>query len=278
MNLYRLHSAPVVVSRDEAQAIGCDIFVRARDTKAWIVSLDDGPHRVQLQRIQRSPLVPSYVAETATGHQVYFAAKQPRAEAYDAIVLELLAPFFGATGITLDGFARKPGYRVSKIWSHNVSYTERQIVSAFPRKRPAARHVPTSTASLMPSTLDEQLVISGMLHGAHDLLPFVETDDFVGPSRALFVAARCVQASGTRIDAAALYADLRRQDAIAGRTYETHSLASIAAIVPAPTDLVLDAAFRLAAARAARETVLRVDARLEREQAEIDALALREVA
>lgn len=110
---------------------------------SWAIDLDAGSKREQRERILRSPIVPSLVVETKNGFHVYWLAKGARAEAWNAIVLERLVPYFGADRNARDlcRILRVPGFLhlkdpkepflVRVAWQHAVAYTEQQIAQAF---------------------------------------------------------------------------------------------------------------------------------------------------
>lgn len=122
---------------------------------AWAVDMDAGSKDEQRARIQDCPLVPSLVVETKRGHQVYWKAKDGRAEHWNGIVVDRLVPYFGADKNARDlaRILRVPGFLhlkdpadpflVLAVWpeqapdawpvrGYPVSYTERQMAAAFP--------------------------------------------------------------------------------------------------------------------------------------------------
>jgi RepB DNA-primase from phage plasmid len=111
---------------------------------AWAVDMDAGTKAEQVAKLKRSPLVPSLVVETKRGYQAYWAAKDGRAEHWNAIVLDRLVPYFGADSNARDlaRILRVPGYRhwkdpadpfqVQQVWEHTVAYSEQQVALAYP--------------------------------------------------------------------------------------------------------------------------------------------------
>ncbi len=115
-----------------------------RQINAWAVDMDAGSKEEQRATLRRSPLVPSLVVETKRGYQAYWNAREAKPEHWNAIVLERLVPFFGADKNARDlaRILRVPGYLHQKdpanpflcktVWRFDVSYSERQMVEAFP--------------------------------------------------------------------------------------------------------------------------------------------------
>ncbi|MGE0206101.1 MAG: hypothetical protein AB7E70_19675 [Hyphomicrobiaceae bacterium] len=279
MTLYRLHSVPIAVTKDQAQQIGADIFVRVES--AWIVEVSGQGAK---QRLMKSPLVPSFIVETRASYQVYFAAKErpaPDTTAYR------IAPYFG--GAVVQEYARKPGYldgetRVTTRWRHSVAYTARQIASVFPRAKQPAPIAPISMSpntNLLADPMDEELVAAGILQQQLPLLAFLETDDFASRVRWLFVAARNLEARSAPITPEAILSELVRYDQLADANsslrWSLQELQRMAS-VPVPVDMLLDAASRLVQRRDARALVMQLDAEAERQQQEIDQQALEDAA
>lgn len=110
---------------------------------AWAVDIDEGTKEAQLERI-KAGLLPTMVIETKRGYQVYWAAKDAKAEHYKAIVADRLVPFYGADPKARDlaRILRKPGFLhlknpqepflVRKVWEYPVSYTELQMATFYP--------------------------------------------------------------------------------------------------------------------------------------------------
>lgn len=116
---------------------------------AWAIDMDDGSKQEQHDKLQASPLVPSLIVETRRGYQAYWLATAcrkdgpPKAEHWNALVLERLVPHFGSDKNARDlcRVLRVPGYKHMKdpsspfnvrvVWKHHVGYTERQIADAF---------------------------------------------------------------------------------------------------------------------------------------------------
>jgi len=111
--------------------------------RAWAVDMDEGTKVEQHAKLQRSPLVPTYIVETKRGYQAYWGAKDGRADHWNAIVLERLVPFFGADKNARDlcRILRVPSFLhlkdpndpflVREVWKQPVLYSERQIAEAF---------------------------------------------------------------------------------------------------------------------------------------------------
>lgn len=282
MTLYRLHSTAIEVTKEQAQVIGADIFFRP---PAYVVDVPKQNRRA----IERSPIVPSFVVECHASYQLYFAAKEAVAP---QVTGHHIAPFFA--GQTVD-YARKPGYldvttRVEKRWQHSVSYTARQLATAFPRvKQPAPAHVPqNSAASLVPSPTDEQHVLAGILQGMLPALPDLEVDHFCSPVRLAFRAIRNLEARGIAILPQLVHHELVAYDRLADQDHQysrysnaepwpVSRLEQLVA-VPIPVDFVFAAADRLDSRLNARRLVIDLDAEAERVQHEIDSIALEDAA
>jgi hypothetical protein len=117
---------------------------------AWAIDMDDGTKAEQHARLLRSPLIPSLIVETKSGFHAYWLAAAhrdlgaPKADHWNAIVLERLVPFFGSDKNARDlcRVLRVPGFRHMKdpahpfdiriAWKQHVAYTEPQIAEAFP--------------------------------------------------------------------------------------------------------------------------------------------------
>ena len=110
---------------------------------AWAVDMDAGTKDEQHTKLLRGPLVPSLIVETKRGFQAWWAARDGKADHWNALVLERLVPFFGSDKNARDlcRILRVPGYlhlkdpadpfKVRVAWKHDVSYSERQIAEAF---------------------------------------------------------------------------------------------------------------------------------------------------
>lgn len=116
---------------------------------AWAIDMDDGTKQQQRDRLLASPIIPSLIVETKRGYQAYWLATTcpnygaPKAENWNAIVLERLVPHFGSDKNARDlcRVLRVPGFKHMKdpanpfmvriVWKHHVGYTERQIGAAF---------------------------------------------------------------------------------------------------------------------------------------------------
>lgn len=111
---------------------------------AWAVDMDEGTKQQMHDKLQRSPLVPTFIVETKRGYQAYWAAQDGKADHWNAIVLERLVPFFGSDANARDlcRILRVPGFlhlkdpsdpfKVRCVWKHPVRYSERQVADAFP--------------------------------------------------------------------------------------------------------------------------------------------------
>lgn len=111
---------------------------------AWAVDMDVGTKQQMHDRLQASPLVPSIIVETKRGYQAYWAARDAKADHWNAIVLERLVPFFGSDANARDlcRILRVPGFlhlkdpsdpfKIRLAWKHVVAYSEQQIGEAFP--------------------------------------------------------------------------------------------------------------------------------------------------
>lgn len=123
--------------------------------RAWAVDMDSGTKEEQRARLHRSPVEPTLIVETRRGYQAYWNAKDALPEHWNAIVLQRLVPFFGADPNARDiaRILRVPGYLhlkdptkpflVRTVHTCPVSYTEQQMVRAFPepkREAPKAVH------------------------------------------------------------------------------------------------------------------------------------------
>lgn len=294
MSLYRLHgSTPIAVSKDKAQAIGCDIFIRADEARAWIVEVagrspDDKPRLHS--RVNRGPLVPSFVVETRLGYQLHFAAKHYSPDLSKQLVNERIAPGLHAAPVT---FARKPGYYdgqhlVSVVWRHSVSYTDIQIAQRFPRRPPLQTTqpvmAPISESLLVAPTSYEENVVAGALNGLLEYLPHAECDHFLSPARHVWTAIRNLDARGVAIKPGHVHAELVAYDRLAGRNYEGQwTLERLEQLASVPIGLVDVLAYldQLDEALHRRRLVLALDEEdavaRQQQDAEIDDIALRDV-
>lgn len=119
---------------------------------AWPVDIDAGSKDAQRARLLGAPLIPSLIVETKRGFQAYWRAKDAKPEHWDALVLERIVPYFGADPNARDlcRILRVPGFLHLKnpdepflcraVWRHDVAYTERQFVAAFPWVPSRERH------------------------------------------------------------------------------------------------------------------------------------------
>jgi hypothetical protein len=116
---------------------------------AWAIDMDEGTKAEQHARIHASPLIPSLVVETKRGFQAYWCATvdpvfgAPRAEHWNAIVLERLVPHFGSDANARDlcRILRVPNtlhlkdpsdpFRIRLVWKHVVAYTTSQMRDGF---------------------------------------------------------------------------------------------------------------------------------------------------
>jgi hypothetical protein len=166
VQLYRMHDAPdaskaaVPVAADQAKLWntpekGFGIFLTVNNfagarrkenlthINAWAIDMDDGTKDEQATKLRNAPLVPSVIVETKRGFQAYWAAKDGKAEHWNALVLERLVPHFGSDKNARDlcRLLRAPGFlhlknpaepfKVRTVWKLEVSYTERQLAEAF---------------------------------------------------------------------------------------------------------------------------------------------------
>lgn len=111
---------------------------------AWAVDIDEGSKDDMRRRILSCPLPPSMAVETKRGFQVWWGAKDGKADHWNAIVLERLVPHFGADKNARDlcRILRVPGYlhlkdpadpfKIKIAYRSNVSYTEQQIYARMP--------------------------------------------------------------------------------------------------------------------------------------------------
>lgn len=176
MTWYRMHDAPdapkaaIPVERSEAKRwntpeAGFGIFATVntfdgprrkenlRRINAWPVDIDDGSKESQQAKILGAPLWPSMIVETKRGFQVYYCAKDGKAKHWDAILQNILVPYFGADKNARDlcrilrvaGFLhlKDPSspFLIRMAYQRNVAYTEQQIVKAFPWVQNKTAHV-----------------------------------------------------------------------------------------------------------------------------------------
>lgn len=114
--------------------------------KAWAIDMDDGTKAEMRAKLLASPLVPTAIVETKRGYQAYWNARRdcaPKAEHWNAIVLERLVPHYGADKNARDlaRILRQPGFLhlkdpadpflVRTVHEWFVEYTERQMAEAF---------------------------------------------------------------------------------------------------------------------------------------------------
>lgn len=110
---------------------------------AWAIDIDGGDKKAQMARIESSPLIPSLVVETKSGHHVYWRARDASPDHWNAIVLDRLVPHFGADKNARDiaRILRAPGFLhlkdpanpfpVRAIWRHDCAYSERDMARKF---------------------------------------------------------------------------------------------------------------------------------------------------
>lgn len=114
---------------------------------AWAIDLDEGTKDQQIQRIMKSPLVPTMIVESKNGYHVWWAAEDGTAENYEQIVSERLVPFFNADKNAKDicRLLRMPDFYHMKdpaspflvkikFWNPRT-YTEAEMLKFFPAKK-----------------------------------------------------------------------------------------------------------------------------------------------
>ncbi len=152
-----------------------------RYINGWYVEIDRGEKIDQLKKIQASPLEPSFVVETKRGYQIIFGAKDASLERYFEINKYGLVPFFDGDPNACDlcRVLREPGYYHLKDPDHpflvkaahqsDASYTEREIITAFPLRKPPDKREkfgkldqPSKIPKIKVSNEDALLRLSGM--------------------------------------------------------------------------------------------------------------------
>lgn len=111
---------------------------------AWAVDMDKGSKPEMLQRIERSPLVPTMVVETKSGYHVYWKAEDATRENWKAIVDNRLIPFFQSDKKAKDmcRILRRPGFYhlknpsepflIKKVSYQHVQYSEQLMLKSYP--------------------------------------------------------------------------------------------------------------------------------------------------
>lgn len=124
--------------------------------KAWAIDMDEGTKEEMAAKLRASPLVPTAIVETKRGYQAYWNARRdcgPKANHWNALVLERLVPHYGADKNARDlaRILRQPGFLhlkdpaapflVRTVWEHYVEYSERQMAEAFVWRPNIAAHI-----------------------------------------------------------------------------------------------------------------------------------------
>lgn len=115
----------------------------------WFCETDSGPKEVQLDRLKSGPLWPHVIVESRRGYHSYWRAANPSVENWKSVVRWGLVPFFGADPAATDPLRllRAPGFwhlkdpvnpfLVKTVWEMPGTYTEQQMLTAFPSQAPA---------------------------------------------------------------------------------------------------------------------------------------------
>jgi hypothetical protein len=117
----------------------------------WFCECDEGTKEEQLRRLQLAPLLPSVVVESKRGFHAYWAALDATPERWKEIVRWGLVPALKGDPRATDPLRllRCPGYlhqkdpddpfMVRKVWETALSYTEEQMLAAFPSQEPETK-------------------------------------------------------------------------------------------------------------------------------------------
>ncbi len=119
---------------------------------AWFCELDTGTKAEQTARVKASPLLPSFVVESARSLQCYWLVSgEATLDNWKRIVKLGLVPALGGDPKATDPLRllRAPGYDhlkepdlpypVRVVWEWGASYTERQMLIGFPDKDPGSK-------------------------------------------------------------------------------------------------------------------------------------------
>lgn len=109
---------------------------------AWIVDMDHGTKEEQLERIKKSPLIPSTIIETKRGHQCYWNAREATVEAHPHIQRGLVELFNADKNAKdLSRILRVPGfyhwkdendpYLIDVIHDSDMSFDEGWMLKYF---------------------------------------------------------------------------------------------------------------------------------------------------
>lgn len=119
----------------------------------WYCELDGGTKKEQVARLKASPLLPSWVVESKRGYHCYWRARGATKENWKRVVRWGIIPALGADPKAADvtRILRQPGFMhmkdpahpflVQTVWNLENSYSEAQLLRAFPSKEPKARLV-----------------------------------------------------------------------------------------------------------------------------------------
>ncbi len=111
---------------------------------SWAVDLDEGTKREQYERLERGPLRPSLIIETARGYHAYWAAKGADRETWEPIVKDRLVPYYQADPNARDlaRVLRAPGYwhlkdpehpfLVKIIHQEAAAYSPQMMIKLYP--------------------------------------------------------------------------------------------------------------------------------------------------
>lgn len=118
----------------------------------YFIEVDEGTKAQQLARLKRSPLLPTAVVESARGYQSYWKVRgEASPERWRRIVRWGLAPALGGDVKASDvlRLLRCPGFKhmknpsqpfeVTTVWRLDTSYTEAQMLRAFPSREPTRK-------------------------------------------------------------------------------------------------------------------------------------------
>lgn len=138
----------------------------------WAVDLDDGSKAEMLTKIKEG-LIPTRIIETKRGFQVWFRALGGTAEAWRAIVVDRLVPFYNADNNARDlcRILRVPGYYhmknpaepflIKEVFSNPAAYTEIEMLSKYPDKGIKKYPSNTSTPYAKGNCKEELSLLSG---------------------------------------------------------------------------------------------------------------------
>jgi hypothetical protein len=162
----------------------------------WFLDFDakNGTKEEHIARIEKSPIVPTYVVETKNGYHVYFKAIDGTKENWTEIMNRLIFHFQSDKIKAMSHMIRVPGFfhlkdpanpfLVKKIFSSDSSYTERQMGAIFKETRFLRNNNPNFWKSVNDLPCEEGLL---RLSGTDAVNGDTFYCDFVGNVKRIFV-------------------------------------------------------------------------------------------